>query len=143
LEVIILEYSIKQISEITGYSQSTLRYYEKEKLLPPVKRNINGVRIYSEDYLEWISLISCLKNTNMPVSEIKKFVVFCAEGDKTLKERLDIVLKHQQDIKDQIAELKNYQKHIDFKVEYYKKAIEAGNEDAVKYLYRGENKKEG
>ena len=138
-----MEYSIKQISEITGYSQSTLRYYEKEKLLPPVKRNTNGVRIYSEDYLEWISLISCLKNTNMPVSEIKKFVVFCSKGDSTLKDRLEIVLKHQQDIKDQISELQNYQKHIDFKVEYYKKACETGTEDAVKHLYRGENKKEG
>lgn len=133
-----MEYSIKQISEITGYTQSTLRYYEKEKLLPPVKRNKNGVRVYSEDYLEWISLISCLKNTNMPVSEIKKFVIFCSKGDETLRERLSIVLKHQQDIKDQIAELKNYQKHIDFKVEYYKKACEIGSEDAVKYLYRGE-----
>jgi Predicted transcriptional regulators len=131
-------HTIRQVSEITGFPSSTLRYYEKEKMLPPVNRDANGVRVYSDDDIGWISVINCLKNTNMPVHAIKKFVALCAQGDSTLEERLNMVLKHQEYIKNQIAELKAYKKHIDFKVEYYIKACEAGREDAVRYLYKPE-----
>lgn len=129
--------TIKQASEKTGFSPSTLRYYEKEKILPPVTR-IKGIRDYSDEDIEWILLINCLKDTNMPVNDIKKFVALCAKGDSTLDERLSIVLKHQQDINSQISELQTYLNHIDFKAEYYKKACEAGTEDAVRYLYHPE-----
>jgi DNA-binding transcriptional MerR regulator len=129
-------FTIKQVSEITGFPPSTLRYYEKVKMLPPVNRNSIGIRVYNDDDIEWISVINCLKNTNMPINNIKKFVALCAQGDSTLKERLQMVMGHQEDIKSQIAELQAYQKHIDFKVEYYKKACEAGAEDTVKYLYK-------
>lgn len=129
--------TIKQVSEKTGFSPSTLRYYEKVKILPPVNRT-NGIRVYSDEDIEWILLINCLKDTNMPVSDIKKFVALCAKGDSTLAERLSIVLKHQRDIRSQITELQTYLNHIDFKAEYYKKACAAGTEDAVRYLYHPE-----
>lgn len=128
--------TIRQVSEITGFPPSTLRYYEKEKMLPPIKRNANGVRVFTDEYMEWISIIKCLKETNMPVHHIKEFVALCVKGDSTLKERLNIVMKHQEDIKSQIAALQTYQKHIAYKAEYYKKACDAGTEDAVRGLYR-------
>lgn len=129
-------FTIKQVSEITGFPPSTLRYYEKEKMMPPVKKMPNGIREYSEDDIEWISVIHCLKNTNMPVHDIKKFAALRGQGDSTLKERLDMVLAHQEDIERQIAQLREYKKHIDFKAEYYRKACEAGTEDAVRDLYK-------
>ena len=129
-------FTIKQVSEITGFPPSTLRYYEKEKILPPVKRNSSGNRIYSNDDLEWISIINCLKKTNMPINEIKEFVSLSVQGDSTLEKRLNIVLNHQENIKCQIAELCAYQKHIDFKAKYYRKACEAGTEDSVRNLYK-------
>ena len=63
-----MEYTIRQVSELTGLSASTLRFYEKEQLFPPVERNEAGVRVYREQDLERISLITCLKNTDMPHS---------------------------------------------------------------------------
>jgi len=129
-------FTIKQVSDMTGFPPSTLRYYEKEKILPTVNRNANGIRSYTYDDIGWIYLINCLKNTNMPISDIKNFVALCEKGDSTLNERLTIVLNHQEEIKSQIAELQTYQKHIDFKIDYYKKACEAGSEDAVRHLYK-------
>lgn len=54
-----MEYTIRQVSELTGLTASTLRFYEKEQLFPPVKRNEAGVRLYQEQDLERISLITC------------------------------------------------------------------------------------
>ena len=130
-----MNFTIKQVSEITGFSPSTLRYYEKENMLPSVNRDRNGIRIFNDRDIEWIFLINCLKQTNMPVKDIKKFVSLCEKGDSTLKERLEIVLKHQESILSQIHEFQNYLNHISFKADYYKAACEAGTEDAVRHLY--------
>lgn len=55
-----MEYTIKQVSELTGLPASTLRYYESEKLLPAVNRNEAGHRVYDEKSLDWLSIITCL-----------------------------------------------------------------------------------
>lgn len=77
-----MNYTIKQASKITKLPSSTLRYYESEGLIPEIKRNENGHRYYDESNLKWITLITCLKNTNMPIQLIKIFVALYNEGDK-------------------------------------------------------------
>ncbi|WP_349515094.1 MerR family DNA-binding transcriptional regulator [Leuconostoc suionicum] len=47
-----MNYSINEISELTGLSKYTLRYYEKEKLIPLIKRDSSGHRIYNQKDLE-------------------------------------------------------------------------------------------
>lgn len=68
----------------------------------------------------------------MPIKKIKKYVDLALEGDKTLKERYELILEQEENIKNQINQLKYYKKQIDFKKAYYEKAIEAGSENAVK-----------
>lgn len=46
-----MEYTIGQISKITGLSEHTIRFYEKEKLIPKINRNKNRIRIFSEEDL--------------------------------------------------------------------------------------------
>lgn len=42
-----MEYKIKEVSKITNISQSKIRYYEKEGLLPEFKRDKNNIRVFS------------------------------------------------------------------------------------------------
>lgn len=125
-------YTIKQVSERTGLSASTLRFYEKEQLFPPVARNASGVRVYQEKDLEWISLITCLKNTDMPIRDIKKFVALSAAGDGTLQSRLQMVLSHKRAVEERIAELQGYLEHINHKASYYEQACREGTEEGLK-----------
>lgn len=81
-------YSISEATEKTGISPYTLRYYDKEGLLPFVKRSSGKKRIFTEKDLLWISLIKCLKNTNMSIHDIKKFIDWYLEGDSTLKKNI-------------------------------------------------------
>lgn len=129
-----MDYKIKQVSELTGLPASTLRYYEKEQLLTSVKRNESGVRIYNEKDLDWISIISCLKATDMPISNIRKFVALCAKGDSTLEERRQMVIAHKRAVESHIAELENNLDHINFKVEYYNAACLMGSEAPLKRI---------
>ena len=67
-------YSIKQVSEKKNIASHTLRYYDKEGLLPFVERSKSGIRKFSDSDLEWLDLICCLKSTGMTIKQIKEFV---------------------------------------------------------------------
>lgn len=127
-----MEYTIRQVSELTGLSASTLRFYEKEQIFPPVKRNEAGVRVYQEQDLERISLITCLKNTDMSIRDIKEFVALSAEGDGTLESRWQMMRRHKQAVEQRIAELQGYLQRINYKVNYYEQACMEGTEARLK-----------
>ena len=67
-------YSIREVSEKTGLSAHTLRYYEKEGVLRGVDRSQGGFRQYTDDDLESLGLVCCLKNTGMSIQEIARFM---------------------------------------------------------------------
>lgn len=114
-----MQYTIKEVSQKTGLSQSTLRYYEKEGLLSPVKRDKLGKRVYDEDTMEYLSCILCLKNTGMPNKEIKTFVTLLRKGDATLEERRQMVLTQKEIVESKIAALTASMNAINAKLEYY------------------------
>ena len=114
-----MSYTIKQISTAIGYSNYTLRYYEKEGLLHPIKRDSSGNRCYEECDLECIFAIVCLKNTGMPIKEIRKFVVLTAKGEATLEERRQMVVRQKEVVEQKIQELQKDMERINNKLVYY------------------------
>ncbi len=66
-----MNYSINEISKLTDLSKYTLRYYEKEKLIPLIKRDSSGHRIYNEKDLEWIEFLINIKQTGMSIEDIR------------------------------------------------------------------------
>ena len=66
-----MNYSIAQAAKEMNLTTYTLRYYDREGLLSNVKRDKSGKRIFTKDDMEMLSLICCLKNTGMPIKEIK------------------------------------------------------------------------
>lgn len=131
-EGLALEYTIKEVSEKTNLPAYTIRYYEKEGLLPTIKRDDSGNRVFSNEDLEWILTICCLKNTGMHIKDIKTYMELKKEGDSTLEVRRKIVNKHKNDIENEIAKLKEELEKINKKVEYYDIACKDGTEKLVK-----------
>lgn len=129
-----MEFTIKQVSEITKLSASTLRYYEKEQLIPTIKKSNSGHRIYDEKDLESISIITCLKDTDMTIQDIKKFISLCAIGDTALNERREIILAHRKTVLMRIDKLQQHMNHINYKVDYYNEACRLGTETELKKL---------
>lgn len=114
-----MEYSIGQAAEAAGLTTYTLRYYEKEGLLPQIRRNKQGVRVFSKDDIFWIDLIRCLRGTGMSISDIKYIVDLSHEGEHTIPERKQILKNHKNKIEIKIEELQNYIGKIDKKLEWY------------------------
>jgi DNA-binding transcriptional MerR regulator len=114
-----LTYTIKQIAEKTSLAPHVLRYYEHEGLLPSVGRSRSGIRRYSENDLEWIGLICCLKNTGMSIKQIKIFVELSMEGDETLKQRCELLGDHKKAVETQIQEMQKHLQKVTHKIEKF------------------------
>ena len=88
-----MEYPIGEFSKLTGLSIHTLRYYEHEGLIAP-ERNSSNRRCYSDKDLTWIEFIKRLKDTGMPIKEIKHYAELRAAGDSTLSDRMEMLALH-------------------------------------------------
>ena len=112
-------YSIQQVCEKTGLTAHTLRYYEKEGLLTGVARSTGGFRQYSDEDMEWLGLVCCLKNTGMPLQEIARFVRLAHEGDCTLEERVELLKDHREKLISRMEEMQRYLDKITWKVNFF------------------------
>lgn len=121
-------YSIGEVAEMLGISTYAIRYYDKEGLLPFVKRRKNGVRIFEKSDLNFLYVIFCLKNTGMSIEKIRQFIAWANEGDSSLQKRYDLFMSQKADIERQIAQLETYKKCIEYKCTYYAEAVKAGTE---------------
>ena len=117
-----MEYSIGDFSKLTGLGIHTLRYYEHEGLIAP-ERNSSNRRCYSDKDLAWIEFIKRLKDTGMPIKEIKHYAKLRATGDSTLFERMEMLVQHRQTLNEQIAQLQEHKIKLDEKIEFYRKEI--------------------
>lgn len=122
-------YSIGQVAQRTGLSTHTLRYYEKEGLLPFVKKSGSGLRVFSDSDLGWLAMIECLKETGMSLKGVKQYIDWYIEGDSTLQNRLDMFRAQKTHIEEQIAQLQKHMEKINYKIKLYEEAVKKGSLD--------------
>ncbi|AND38245.1 MerR family transcriptional regulator [Cytobacillus oceanisediminis] len=125
-------YTISEVAKELNLTVYTLRYYDKEGLMPFVGRTPSGNRLFKESDLSALKVIECLKATGMPIKEIKNFIDWCSEGDATLQQRYDMFLERRANVEAQMEELRKTMEVIEHKCLYYKTALEAGTEDIHK-----------
>ena len=119
-------YTVGEMAKIMGVAPSTLRFYDKEGLLPFVERSTGGIRMFKELDTEWLQIIECLKKTGMPIKEIKKFIDWCMEGDSTISDRLELIDRQRDEVIQKIEQLKETLKTLEYKHWYYETAKKAG-----------------
>ena len=119
-----MTYTIGEVAKIMTLSISTLRYYDKEGLLPLVERTTSGIRKFNDSDIEWLNIIECLKNTGMQLKDIKTFFEWCKEGDSTIEQRYKMFLERKSETEKQIELLQKSLELINYKCNYYKTAFE-------------------
>ncbi len=126
-----MTYTPAKAAEKIGISAHTLRFYDKEGLLPNVGRDEHGNRRFTDNDLQWLSLLQCLKNTGVSLKDIKRFAECTTIGDDTIDERLALFESQTENVKCQIAELKRYLNLLKYKLAFYQKAKALGSVEAV------------
>ncbi|MEQ7805506.1 MerR family transcriptional regulator [Priestia megaterium] len=116
-----MEYHIKEAAAKVGLPTHTLRYYEQQGLLPFIKRDENGNRIFSESDIEWLEFIICLRKTDISLLELRKIVELTQEGDDTIGLRKQIFEKHREKMMEKQRELDAAFRKVEAKIDYYDK----------------------
>jgi DNA-binding transcriptional MerR regulator len=114
---------IAEVSERYAISSDTLRYYERIGLIPPVNRNDNGIRDYSEIDLKRLEFIKCMRRAGLPVEVLTEYIKLVQQGDQTIEARKEI-LKEQRELL--ISRMKEMQKTLDllnYKISVYEDAV--------------------
>lgn len=117
-----MDYGIKEFAAKTGISPFTLRYYEKEQLLTP-NRAHNGWRYYTEKDITWILFVKRLKDTGMPIRQIREYARLRALGNATLQQRMEMLREHHKFVLEQLANWQDNPANLEDKIAYYENEI--------------------
>ncbi|MCY1139020.1 MerR family transcriptional regulator [Actinoplanes sp. Pm04-4] len=96
---------IREVSELTGLTPDTLRWYEREGLIPLVGRTSDGRRRYGPGAVRFVRLVQALRRTGMPVAEVRQFVALGPGTPEHSRQRLRILQDQEQRLHRQRAEL--------------------------------------
>lgn len=114
--------TIGEVSKKYNLTTDTLRYYERIGLLDPIKK-VNGKRVYQESDLKQLDFIICMKNAGLMLEDITNFIKLSKQGDKTAKERLQILLHQQEKLKNELVEKQKTLDYLNYKIDLYQKKI--------------------
>ena len=115
-----------QISEVAqkfGLTQDTLRYYEREGLIGPIAKGDNGIRNYTENDLQRIQFVKCMRAAGLEISFLKKYIQLFDEGDETIKERREILVEQRKILKKKLDDMQEAYDRLNMKIDLYDKNI--------------------
>ena len=127
-------YTVGEMAKMLGVPASTLRYYDKEGLLPFVERSAGGIRMFRESDLEWLRVIGCMKKAGMSLRDIRQYMELVIQGDDTIDARLEMFRRQRKTLETQMAELQHTLDMVDYKCWYYETAQKTGTIETPKNL---------
>ncbi len=117
--------SIAEAARRSGLTAHTLRYYERDGLLlEQVGRATTGHRRYTERDLVWITLITRLRATGMPIRDIRSYAELCRRGEGNESERLALLLAHRDRVLAELAATTAHLSAINGKIGIYQDRLE-------------------
>lgn len=121
-----MNHTIGQRAERIDVPASTLRYYDKEGLLPFIHRTEGGIRVFTDSDIEWLQVIGCRKKAGRSIEDIRKYIQLALKGDDTIELRLALFIHQRKVLKKQREELQHTRDRIEYKCWFYETAKEAG-----------------
>ncbi|MET0734633.1 MAG: MerR family transcriptional regulator [Microbacterium sp.] len=116
-------YTPAEAAALSGFSLDTLRYYEREGILPPVARTAGGHRTYTEDDLGTLGFLKCLRETGMPIERLRRYGELCRD-ESTLPERVALLEEHAAAVQAELDDLRAQQRRLDEKLTWYRSELE-------------------
>lgn len=116
-------YTIKEVADKLDISEHTLRFGAKSGLFPFIKRNENNVRLFSENDLDWVRIVKCLRSVGTENKAVKRYIDLCLVGDSTINERYGIIKATKLKAEQQMKDLQKQLDLLEFKENYYKNII--------------------
>ena len=117
--------TIAEVSKKYDLTQDTIRYYEKEGLIPTVPRTESGIRNFDEESCNWIEFIKCMRNAGLEIEVLKEYVKLFREGKSTVTKRKELLQKQREKLLEKQKNINETIYRLNYKIKLYDD-IEAG-----------------
>ena len=121
--------TIAEVSKKYGITADTIRYYEKEGLIPRIPRNKSGVRNFDENSCKWLEFIKCMRSSGLSIEVLKKYVKLMQEGPKTAKERQKLLIEQKEILLKKKETIDSTINRLEYKINLYKDIVEGKRKD--------------
>lgn len=118
--------TIKEVCEMTGLSQDTLRYYERVGMIPNVTRTSGGTRNYLEEDLKWVELAKCMRSAGLPIEVMIDYLELFRQGDGTIPARLNLLKEQMEVLEQQKRAIEDTMDRLSYKIARYEEAVVTG-----------------
>lgn len=111
--------NISEAAKQAGVTAVTLRYYEKQQLIPPVTRKNGGVRDYQQEDMNWIDFIVCMRSSGLSVETLVRYTKLYQEGNHTIDARKNLLIEERQKLIEKHNEIGSTIDKLTRKIEDY------------------------
>ncbi|MFR9787864.1 MerR family transcriptional regulator [Streptomyces sp. MB22_4] len=102
----------------TGVSIDTLRYYEREGLIGPIRRSAGGRREYTEDDVFRIGLVTCFREAGLGIADLRGFVALLG-AERPPRDRVSYLRERRAVLEQRVAALHRAMAVLDEKIVHY------------------------
>jgi len=114
---------ISEVSQQTGFSNDTLRYYEKIGLIPPIQRTESGIRDYAENDLKRIEFIRCMRSAGIPIEPLIEYIDLVRQGDQTIEVRKQFLIDQRDQLQSKMEEMQETLDLLNYKISVYHEVL--------------------
>ena len=123
---------IAEVSEHYGISSDTLRYYERIGLIPPVTRNVSGIRNYGELDIRRVEFVKCMRSAGLPIEVLIDYMELVQQGDQTIDARKEILKEQREQLVTRMAEMQKTLDLLKYKINVYENAVLKNEKDLLR-----------
>ena len=116
--------NISEVAEKFDMTPATIRYYEKQGLIPPITRNSVGVRDFQEEDISWVEFIKCMRDSGLSIDSLAKYSELYQQGSATLIERKKILIEEYQKLLEKQRLINGTVARLETKLENYDQMIQ-------------------
>jgi DNA-binding transcriptional MerR regulator len=124
--------TISEVSEKYEISAETLRYYERVGVIPPVNRNENGIRDYTEIDCNWVQFIKCMRNAGLSIESLIEYTTLFQKGSSTHDARKQILIEQRDELVTRISDMQTALDRLNKKIDGYDETIKNYEEKNLK-----------
>lgn len=119
---------IGDVCKETSFTSSTLRFYEKQRIIRDIKRDKNDVRDYTPNDLRWVKFLSHMKNAGLSLKSMMSYAELYYSKNESFVDRLEVTVRCREELVYEMEQIQQGIRFFDNQIKYYKGKLEKGIE---------------
>ncbi|AMV61947.1 Transcriptional regulator, MerR family [Pediococcus damnosus] len=121
--------NIKEASEKTGVSSATIRYYEKESLIPTIDRSEVGNREIDDRIIRRINFVKQMRAAGMSIENLRRYIELFDDQEDTTKAEISLLKEQMAAMEEKRDDLQAAIDHLHFKLDHFYDHVQSSEEE--------------